>query len=572
MHQFWRILSQIHFPSPIEVINRWRIWLYANWQWWSISAAVHVVIFTTLAIFLGFYVLPQQNLPPAFESVQDNAVGGKDMPVFDVGDAPLDPSTLDTESLTQFEKPGQTAQHNDDSDVFEEAGGGVKSDSSEMSKLAGVGGFDVKTLGEGPLVTGLGGVGSGEGLGVDPGVGGAGVGIGGRGSGHRDAILGAMGGTKQTERAVAAGLNWIARHQKREGNWSINYRYRCKDKSCSGVGSSESDAGATGMALLAFFAAGQTHMSKGLYQETIKSGVNWLVKNQDAKTGDLSAGSKEIMYSHGIAAIALCEAYGMTHERRLAIPAQKAVDFIERAQNPTSGGWRYNPGDVGDTSVFGWQVMALKSAQMAGLRVNYNTFSGVEKWLRSVARGEKGGLFCYVPEKSHSPSMTAVGLLCNQYLKMRPDSPAMIEGSAYIMQNLPRNEDRDIYYWYYGAQTMHNLLGPDWDKWNRAMRRTLIETQARSGCAMGSWDPDSPTADAWGPQGGRHMLTCFSVLSLEVYYRYLPLYQYEPPHSPAPKADEKKPDEPKKADEKTTADAPSSRNVPLVPRLRLGTS
>ena len=77
------------------------------------------------------------------------------------------------------------------------------------------------------------------------------------------------------------------------------------------------------------------------------------------------------------------------------------------------------------------------------------------------------------------------------------------------------------------ALVMHNFLDADWDAWNRKMRRVLIESQEREGCASGSWDPDRPTVDAWGGQGGRLMMTSFNTLTLEVYYRYLPLFQTE---------------------------------------------
>ncbi len=98
-------------------------------------------------------------------------------------------------------------------------------------------------------------------------------------------------------------------------------------------------------------------------------------------------------------------------------------------------------------------------------------------------------------------------------------------GKRYLLQNLPDNGRRDTYYWYYATQVMHNLLGHDWDAWNHQMRTALVETQCRHGCAAGSWDPEYPTLDTWGPQGGRILTTAFSTLTLEVYYRYLPLYQ-----------------------------------------------
>jgi hypothetical protein len=65
------------------------------------------------------------------------------------------------------------------------------------------------------------------------------------------------------------------------------------------------------------------------------------------------------------------------------------------------------------------------------------------------------------------------------------------------------------------------------------MRRVLIETQTKEGCAAGSWDPNSPKQDPWGRIGGRLMQTSLSCLTLEVYYRYLPLYKLDSPSKPA---------------------------------------
>jgi hypothetical protein len=124
--------------------------------------------------------------------------------------------------------------------------------------------------------------------------------------------------------------------------------------------------------------------------------------------------------------------------------------------------------------------------------------------------------------------MTAVGLLCSQYLGMKSEDPAMKEGVQFLMSRLPNeNSGRNCYYTYYGTQVMHNIPGPDWDKWNRQMRRGFIESQVKEGCATGSWDPDKPSKDVWGEEGGRLMITSLATLSLEVYYRYLPLYQLD---------------------------------------------
>jgi hypothetical protein len=170
--------------------------------------------------------------------------------------------------------------------------------------------------------------------------------------------------------------------------------------------------------------------------------------------------------------------------------------------------------------------MALKSAQMAGLQVNQGTLDGAKRFLKSCTKG-KGGQFSYTPEAGPTPSMTAVGLLCLQYGGMKRGEPPMSDGVTVLMGNLPDKGGRNVYYWYYATQVMHNVSGSDWDNWNRRMRRVLRESQCTKGCATGSWDPDKPARDAWADAGGRLMVTSLSALTLEVYYRYLPLYKLD---------------------------------------------
>lgn len=331
------------------------------------------------------------------------------------------------------------------------------------------------------------------------------------------------GATQTSERAVARALHWLARHQNPDGSWSLHeFSAHCKDASCTGPAQHKLDCAATALALLPFLGAGQTHTAKGPYQKTVRAGLYWL-QQQQAPDGDLT-GSQH-MYSQGLAAIVLCEAYGLTHDAAVGQAAERAIQFVERAQHPQTGGWRYKPGDEGDTSVLGWQLMALKSAQMAGLPVSSQALAGAQRWLKSVGNGQ--GQFSYVPASGASPAMCAVGLLGTQYLGAPRQAPELSGGTAYLLAHLPDSGRRDLYYWYYATQVMHNMPGPEWDTWNRGMRKILVETQATSGCAAGSWDPAQPTADVHGAAGGRLMMTSLGALTLEVYYRYLPLYQLD---------------------------------------------
>jgi hypothetical protein len=342
---------------------------------------------------------------------------------------------------------------------------------------------------------------------------------------HR--MLVADGATREAERAIPLALNWLARHQMLDGRWSLDgFRSRCKDATCTGPGvgePSKGDMGGTAMGLLPLLAAGQTHKSKGPYQANMQKGFDFLVAKQKAD-GDLRGGGT--MYSHGFAALALCEAYALTQEKRLGAAAQKAIDFIQSAQHKPSGGWRYQPDTPGDTSVFGWQLAALRSAEMAGLKVSRPCLDGARKYLKSAQAGEDGAKFSYVPGTPSTLSMTAVGLLCSQRLGAGKDSPQITAGAKYLLEHLPDATgvgQRNAYYWYYATQVLHNVGGPDWDTWHRTLRRTLINTQAKEGCAAGSWDPGQPVPEAWGVPGGRLMETSLSTLALEVYYCYLHL-------------------------------------------------
>jgi len=507
-------------PTSEELKTNVRNWFQANAKFWGISVFMHLLIFVILGVAIGApHAKKLLQEVVFFDTEVDQAVEETPITHFDVGETPIEPTVLNTESLT--EPPAATieqdAQFNDNSAVFEEAGGGT---AASGPSFGGLGGFDVSAFGAGPAVRGPGGVGTGVGNSDKGGSGGAGEGFGGRGSGSRQAMLASGGGTADSERAVAAATNWLARHQAADGGWGCaSFTKQCKDPTCSVHAHKSADhpMAATAFGLLPFFAAGQTHETRGPYQAVIRKGLLWMASHQD-KNGRLGSGS---MYEHGLATIAICEAYGLSKDPKLKNLAQAAVRFIEDAQNDESGGWHYsaNPPTVGDTSVVGWQLMGLKSAQMAGLPVNPQTLIKSKSFLASVAKGKNGGLFSYMPGSGPSPAMSAVGLLCNQYSGMERNDPAMVEGMNYVMANLAGAKS-DSYFLYYATQVMHNLPGPEWDTWNRNARRHLISTQIKEGCAAGSW---APTGHSAGPV----MSTSIHALTLEVYYRYLPLYQLD---------------------------------------------
>jgi hypothetical protein len=336
----------------------------------------------------------------------------------------------------------------------------------------------------------------------------------------RSEVVTKEGGTMMTEAAVARGLRWMAKQQRADGSWHL----RDYDRDFTSV---ECQTSATGMALLAFLGAGQTHLT-GMYQEEVSKGLAWMLKIQ-TKDGDLRGSNRDnaAMYGHGQASIAVCEAFLMTGDEELHQPAQRCIDFIVKAQYD-DGGWRYGPHDParpteGDTSVTGWFLMALQSARAARLDVPAETMELAGQFLDRV-QSHDGAQYAYVASRRQypSPTMTAEGLLCRIYLGWDHEQYGLRRGVAFLSeQHLPKLGEANIYYWYYATQVMHHYGGKPWELWNARMSDILVGSQETRGRNAGSWDPRGPYANS----GGRLYMTALSVCTLEVYYRHLPLFR-----------------------------------------------
>ncbi|MCL4203252.1 MAG: squalene--hopene cyclase [Pirellulaceae bacterium] len=346
---------------------------------------------------------------------------------------------------------------------------------------------------------------------------------------NRHTIVVRNGGNTETEAAVRAALAWLAANQEADGRWNARRHGAGQEGQVlghdRGGAGGDADTGVSGLAILAFLGTGQSHLD-GEHQDTVRRGLEFLLRSQ-AADGNLAGQARLFarMYCHGIAALAISEAYAMTGDARLRPFVERAMRYTVRAQNANDGGWRYLPGDAGDMSQFGWQLMAIKSAGLAGVAVPDATQQGMRRFLDSTSTGRFGGLAAYRPHGPPTATMTAEALFCRLFMDAPRSSAATREAVELLMQETPRSGEINLYYWYYATIALFQLQGPEWEVWNQHLQQRLLAAQATSGVHAGSWSPKT----VWGGYGGRVYTTAMAALCLEVYYRYLPMFDSSRP-------------------------------------------
>lgn len=376
---------------------------------------------------------------------------------------------------------------------------------------------------------------------------------------NRMDIVRAGGGDENTEAAVQNALDWLARAQGPDGGWNaaehgggnpIMIGRAGPDGEIRQNAGVRANTAMTGLAILAFLGAGHHHLD-GPYAPTVHAGLRYLL-GQQLPSGDMSGrdqvGREDAvrfarMYSHGMASLAVAEAYAITQDPQLLPATRLACQYSIRAMNPRSGGWRYEypTDDPGDTSQFGWQAMLLHSASQANaFDIGADSRSKMLRFLDSVSAGQDGGLATYRPRVGNfnnaeqaTPSMTAEATASRLLLGYPIRPGAAHEAQRMLLSNPPGRGQDNFYYWYYATLAMYQLRSTSgnsmdaaifesaWKSWNDALKFRLCTTQIAEGPAKGSWNPSC----VWGAYGGRVYTTALGCLSLEVYYRYLPIYR-----------------------------------------------
>jgi hypothetical protein len=351
------------------------------------------------------------------------------------------------------------------------------------------------------------------------------------------------GGTDASENAVKLGLQWLAKHQNQSGCWSTwKFEEHCpgRDK-CGqrGTDVANFDPAMTGLALLCYLGAGHTH-KRGEYRNTVYRGLKFLRAVQKEE-GYFGQRHQYLMYNHSIAALALAEAYSMTRDEELKESLRNAIGFIALGQQ-LGGGWDYTDAKTGriDTSITGWVVMALKSAASGNIAIPWQTTFGAMQHFDSMTKSS--GEVVYANRGTgrgrKGVGMVAVGMLSRQFLGWPHTDPVFKKMAAHMLKQPPSwkvlsvsmkeiakqkgKAFNTMYYWYYATLALFQHGGESWVTWNSLLRDMLCRNQRQDGHANGSWNADG----RWfGKVGGRIYATTMAILTLEVYYRYLPIYE-----------------------------------------------
>jgi len=151
-----------------------------------------------------------------------------------------------------------------------------------------------------------------------------------------------------------------------------------------------------------------------------------------------------------------------------------------------------------------------------------SSFERARHWLDvEVAGGRFGGIYGYTRPDEPRLAMVAEGMFARQLLGAKRTDRNIEESARYIQSETRTGSYLDnLYLLYYGNLALYHYQGWIWERWNREVRDFLVRSQHKTGPLAGSWDPNGE----WSEPGGRVLSTCFAALTLEVYYRYLPLY------------------------------------------------
>ena len=303
-------------------------------------------------------------------------------------------------------------------------------------------------------------------------------------------------------RSVERGLEWLARAQNDDGSF--------------GRGRLSANAGIVSLCALAFMADGSVP-GRGRHGAVVARALEYVLAHSTESGLVTTEGNNVPMYGHGFAALFLGEVYGMSpQDGRVRDALVRAIRLIENSQNE-EGGWRYNPvPDDADVSVTICQVMALRSARNAGIRIPKEVIDNAVRYVRECQNPDGGFRYMRSTGTSAWPR-TAAGVATLFYAGVYDDD-SIPRGLGYLLRTAvpdgsgPMAQAYYFYGHYYATQAMYLAGGDWWKEWWPRIRRDLVASQ----------DEDGSWAD---PQWGQPLGTSMALIIMQMPNRYLPIFQ-----------------------------------------------
>jgi hypothetical protein len=303
---------------------------------------------------------------------------------------------------------------------------------------------------------------------------------------------------------------------------------------CNREGVVEFTHGVSGLALLALLRAGIDGTAETPMHDAVRRGLQFLRSAQDPRGCFGPVSDPRFVYSHAIATLVMCEAYGMTKDAECRKAAQAGLKLIAELRNPGRA-WRYGerPND-NDTSVTAWMLRALAAGRDLGLDVDATAITDGLRYIDDltdpatgrtgyITKGEapvrpEGLVESWPPQNSES--LTALAIVCRIVGEKEPQRRRRFldQSAPRLLRTLPRWDPVrgtiDMYYWYYGSLASYEVGKDLWSKWDAALRKAATTAVRKIGCPKGSFDP----LDPWGEEGGRIYSTAMMALALEAAY------------------------------------------------------
>ena len=317
--------------------------------------------------------------------------------------------------------------------------------------------------------------------------------------------------TPEVRTAITKGLAYLAKPESRNKNGSW--------------GGASNPVAETSLSLMAFMLQGHVP-GRGRYGQVMDNGLAYLINKGQSQRGFLGTPNNHAgMYEHGLAVLALSEAWGQSKNPRIRNTLRRAVDIILSSQNNTTldvggvqraaGGWRYNPEPRdADLSMTVMQLVALNSASESGIAVPQKTIELATNYVLACQDPTSGG-FKYVPGGGEAGfARTAAGvmslIMCDQR-GHQATQRGLAFLKAYPSQKFDKNFPRFHYSHYYAVQAMYQFGESEFQAWYPKISATILSKQ----------EPDG----SWSGAHGKAYGTGMSILIIGVPYRYLPIYQ-----------------------------------------------